>query len=113
MGEEVIDTSTLNRRNSKGVYLAKEQGACRLKFNLYVYKRLEQKGFPKHEISRIIGCDDFRASRYFSVVAPYALKLYLLDTGSPIDDDFRLNLKSSSVSVLPFHYKGSLCLQGK
>lgn len=100
MGEEVIDTATLNRRNSKGVYLAKEQGACRLKFNLYVYKRLEQKGFPKHEISRIIGCDDFRASRYFSVVAPYALKLYLSDTGSPIDDDFRRYLNYVNYACL-------------
>lgn len=92
MGEDVVDTATLNRRNSKAIFLAKEQGLCPLKFNVYVYKRLDWKGFPKHEISKVIGCDEFNSSRYFGVIAPYAVNRYSVDTGSAIDDEFRLYL---------------------
>lgn len=100
MGEKVVDVASLNRRNEKKVYLAKERGVCPLKFNLYIYKRLEQKGFPRDDIASVIGSETFESSHYFSFVAPYAIAQYSDDTGSRIDESFRVYLNYLNYSCM-------------
>ncbi len=100
MGEEVVDTASLNRRNAKNYFAAKEQGMCPLKFNVYVYKRLSQKRFSMGEVAKVIGSDTINSSHYFNVEAPLALKLYAEETGSSFNDNFRLYLNFLSYSCM-------------
>lgn len=100
MGEEVVDTASLSRRNAKDYFAAKEQGMCPLKFNVYAYKRLSHKGFSLPEIAKVLGHDTVNSSHYFSVVAPYAIKRYAEETGSSINEDFRLYLNFLNYSCM-------------
>ncbi|QJQ22961.1 site-specific integrase [Pseudomonas sp. SK] len=92
MGERVVDTLTLSRRNSEKQLLSHIYGLCPLKFNVYVYKRLAYKGFPKSEVSKVVGDTFFDLSYYFFTDALDAVKMYSEDTGSKIDDGFRYYL---------------------
>ncbi|WP_240326003.1 tyrosine-type recombinase/integrase [Pseudomonas syringae] len=100
MGEDVVDTASLNRRNAKEYFPAREHGLNPLKYNLYVYKRLSNKGFTRDEVAKVLGSDVMSSSRLFSVVAPYAVKQYVEDTESPLDDNFRLYLNFVNYSCL-------------
>ena len=100
MGEVVIDAASLKRRNAKEYFPAQECGLNSLKFNLYVYKRLSNKGFTTDEVAKVLGSDVMNSSKLFSVIAPYAVKQYAEDTGSAIDDQFRLYLNFVNYSCL-------------
>lgn len=89
MGEEVVDVSSLNRRNARNYFAAKDQGICPLKFNLYIYSRLSAKGFSRAEIADVIGNDGMASSEFFNVTGAYALRLYAEETGSRFDENFR------------------------
>lgn len=89
MGEEVVDVSSLNRRNARNYFAAKDQGICPLKFNLYIYSRLSAKGFSRAEIADVIGNDGMASSEFFNVTGAYALRLYAEETGSRSDENFR------------------------
>ncbi|MBB6154965.1 integrase [Pseudomonas sp. JAI115] len=100
MGEEVIDVASLKRRNAKEYFPSQQSGLNPLKFNLYVYKRLSNKGFSFDEVAKVLGSDVMNSSRLFSVIAPWAVKQYAKDTGSALDDQFRLYLNFVNYSCL-------------
>jgi integrase len=100
MGEDVVDAASLKRRNAKEYFPSQQSGLNSLKFNLYVYKRLSYKGFSKEEVAKVLGSEVMNSSRLFSVIAPYAVKQYEKDTGSALDDQFRLYLNFVNYSCL-------------
>lgn len=100
MGEEVIDVASLKRRNAREYFPSQQSGLNPLKFNLYVYKRLSNKGFSFDEVAKVLGSDVMNSSKLFSVIAPYAVKQYAKDTGSALDDQFRLYLNFVNYSCL-------------
>ena len=100
MGEDVVDAASLKRRNAKEYFPSQQNGLNPLKFNLYVYKRLTNKGFSKDEVARVLGGDVMNSSKLFSVIASYAVKQYEKDTGSALDDQFRLYLNFVNYSCL-------------
>lgn len=100
MGEDVIDAASLKRRNAKEYFPSQQNGLNPLKFNLYVYKRLTNKGFSRDEAARVLGGDVMNSSKLFSVIPSYAVKQYKKDTGSALDDQFRLYLNFVNYSCL-------------
>lgn len=100
MHEEVVDTASLNRRNAKNFNAAQEHGVCPLKFNVYIYKRLAQKGFSRPEVAKVIGDDIMKSSEYFTVPAPEAVTMYVDNTRSTFDNKFRLYLNFLNYSCL-------------
>lgn len=96
----MIDVASLKRRNAKEYFPSQQSGLNQLKFNLYVYNRLSNKGFPRDEVAKVLGSDVMNSDKLFSVVAPYAVKQYAKDTGSALDDQFRLYLNFVNYSCL-------------
>lgn len=108
MGEEVVDTGSLSRRNAKNYFAAKDHGLCSLMFNLYIYKRLTAKGFSSSEVAKIIGADAMASSEYFKVTGAYATRLYTEETGSRFDEKFRryINFLNYSCMYIIGQYTG-------
>lgn len=100
MGEDVVDTASLKRRNAKEYFPAQEHGLNPLKFNLYVYNRLVSKGFSRDEVSKLLSDDIMGSNDLFSMSSAYAVKKYAKNTGSSFGDEFRMYLNFVNYSCL-------------
>ncbi|MNB86766.1 hypothetical protein D3C76_390360 [compost metagenome] len=107
LGEPVIDRASLERRNAKGYRLSAGQSLSRDKFDVYIYKRLMNKGYTKQEVVAAIGYTNPMVESLFDYEGTTTLRK-LAAKGLSFDDDFRdyLNFISYCTQYIVAQYTG-------